>query len=123
MSTKAFIVALSRFVSRRGHCHYLNSDNDINFVGARNELAPLYELLEDNTHQQVVHNTLAPEQMQFHFIPPRAPHFCGLWEAAVKSMKYHLAEKSENTIVLTELQKKCKILLPILMERSDKKHV
>jgi hypothetical protein len=111
MSTKAFIVALSRFVSRRGHCHNLNSDNNSNFVGARNENAPLYELLKDNTHQQMLHNTLAPEQMQFHFIPPRAPHFCGLWEAAVKS------------IVLTELQKKCKILLPILMERSDKKHV
>jgi Pao retrotransposon peptidase/Family of unknown function (DUF5641)/Protein of unknown function (DUF1759)/Putative peptidase (DUF1758)/Integrase zinc binding domain len=97
LSTKAFIAALSRFVSRRGHCQNLYSDNATNFVGARNELAPLYELLEDSTHQQMVHNTLASKLMQFHFIPPRAPHFGGLWEAAVKSMKYHLVRIIGNT--------------------------
>ena len=33
---------------------------------------------------------LATEGCEWKFIPPHGPHFGGLWEAAVKSMKYHL---------------------------------
>ncbi|CAK1600414.1 unnamed protein product [Parnassius mnemosyne] len=33
---------------------------------------------------------LAQENINFHFIPSQAPHFGGLWEAGVKSIKYHL---------------------------------
>jgi hypothetical protein len=35
-----------------------------------------------------VHNYAASTQFQWHFIPPNSPHF-GLWEAGVKSLKYH----------------------------------
>ncbi|GFX15992.1 integrase catalytic domain-containing protein [Trichonephila clavipes] len=30
------------------------------------------------------------EGIQWNFIPPRAPHMGGLWEAGIKSVKYHL---------------------------------
>jgi len=36
-----------------------------------------------------VHNYAANTQFQWHFIPPNSPHFGGLWEAVVKSLKYH----------------------------------
>jgi hypothetical protein len=37
-----------------------------------------------------VQDFLATEGCDWKFIPPHEPHFGGLWEAAIKSMKYHL---------------------------------
>jgi hypothetical protein len=36
-----------------------------------------------------VHVYAAKTQFQWHFIPPNSPQFGGLWEAGVKSLKYH----------------------------------
>jgi hypothetical protein len=38
---------------------------------------------------QQVHNYAAKTQYQWHFIPPNSPHFGGLLESGVKSLKYH----------------------------------
>ena len=35
-----------------------------------------------------MHNYAAKKQFQWHFIAPTSPHFGGLWEAGVKSLKY-----------------------------------
>jgi len=37
-----------------------------------------------------VQEFLATEGCEWKFIPPHGPHFGGLWEAAVKSVKFHL---------------------------------
>jgi len=81
---------LSRFISRRGHCTNLYSDNATNFVGARNEMDAVKKLLTSREHQDGVARFCASKHITFKFIPPRAPHFGGLWEAAIKSAKYHL---------------------------------
>ena len=37
-----------------------------------------------------VQDFLATEGCEWKLIPPHGPHFGGLWEAALKSMNYHL---------------------------------
>lgn len=63
------------------------SDNSTNFVGVNRELKLLY--LQHKRDYAKIINTMA-EGLTWHFIPPNSPHFGGLWEAAVKSVKQHL---------------------------------
>ncbi|XP_043258500.1 uncharacterized protein LOC122400851 [Colletes gigas] len=90
LSTDAFIASLRRFFSRRGYAHTIYSDNGTNFVGARNKLTEMEELLRSEEHRHVAIKYLTDKGITWHFSPPRSPHYGGLWEAAVKSFKYHL---------------------------------
>ncbi|XP_043263452.1 uncharacterized protein LOC122403788 [Colletes gigas] len=90
LSTDAFLNCLNRFIARRGRSHCIYSDNGRNFIGARNNLNELGVLLNSKEHHAKVGNLLAQEQIQWHLIPPHAPHFGGLWESAVKSAKHHV---------------------------------
>lgn len=40
--------------------------------------------------QASIEQFLRNQQTTWSFVPPNAPHFGGLWEAAVKSAKRHL---------------------------------
>lgn len=90
LTTDCFLNALKRFISRRGKPAVIHSDNGLNFVGANNHFQELYTLLNDKSHNAQVHNFLANDQIRWTFIPPRSPHIGGLWEASVKSTKFHL---------------------------------
>jgi hypothetical protein len=90
LTTEAFISALRRFIARRGRPNTIFSDNGTNFQGAVNELRDVDNMLQCPTQMSRVHDFLTTERCQWKFIPPHGPHFGGLWEAAVKSVKYHL---------------------------------
>ncbi|XP_055840517.1 uncharacterized protein LOC129908191 [Episyrphus balteatus] len=88
LTTQAFLAAFRRFTARRGSCQHVYSDSGTNFVGANNELA---KMLNEAKHDfKEIATTLANYGTNWHFIPPASPHFGGLWEAGVKSVKYHL---------------------------------
>lgn len=96
MTSAAFLAALRRFISRRGKPSTMWSDNGTNFVGADRELS---KYLQDAAIQ------LANEGITWHFNPPSAPHFGGLWESGVKSAKYNLLRVlKEGSLTYTELE-------------------
>ncbi|XP_055585277.1 uncharacterized protein LOC129738116 [Uranotaenia lowii] len=88
LSTERFLQALRRFLGRRGRITDIYSDNGTNFVGARNQLRELFQLLKDPAHREKVSRFCTDEEIRWHFNPPGAPHFGGLWEAAVRSAKF-----------------------------------
>ena len=89
-TTEAFLAAFQRFTARRGCPAHLYSDNGPNFVGASNQLKELYNLLEKSTDPSIQHYLMEHYRVSWNHIPPRSPHFGGLWESAVKSAKKHL---------------------------------
>lgn len=89
ISTQAFLAAFARFFSRRGAPNAIYSDNGTAFTGAANIIAKDQANLMTSVRQQLTAQ-YAFQSVEWHFIPPGAPHTGGLWEAGVKSFKTHL---------------------------------
>ncbi|XP_070142231.1 uncharacterized protein [Drosophila kikkawai] len=87
LTTDSFIASLKRFIARRGLPSDIFCDNATNFAGANNKLEALKQFLFKKETAESFHHFCRNEFINFHFIPPRAPHFGGIWEAAVKSVK------------------------------------
>ncbi|XP_076278391.1 uncharacterized protein LOC143208143 [Lasioglossum baleicum] len=87
-STETFLAALRRFVSRRGRCLELYSDCGRNFIGANHEQRTL--LRQSVQQGGGPFAAASTEGISWKFNPPSAPHFGGIWEAAVKSVKHHI---------------------------------
>lgn len=102
LTTDCFLNALKRFISRRGIVKNIYSDNAANFVGAQRELSSLAELFKSQSFQDNVIDSLSISDIKWHFIPARAPHFGGIWEAGVKSVKYHLRRVLGNSLITYE---------------------
>ncbi|XP_053691589.1 uncharacterized protein LOC128740104 [Sabethes cyaneus] len=90
LSTDAFLASLRRLIARRGRIHELHSDNATNFRGANHELNSLYQQFQNQQAVNAIESFCRSRESEWHFIPPDAPEFGGLWEAAVKSCKTHL---------------------------------
>ncbi|XP_050065896.1 uncharacterized protein LOC126554955 [Aphis gossypii] len=81
LSSDAFLLTLDRFVARRGLPSSIYSDCGTNFVGAAKQLR---QLINHPDQRDKISGHLP---CAWHFNPPGAPHFGGIWEAAVKSAK------------------------------------
>ncbi len=110
LSTEEFLAALRRFCARWGTPSNVYSDNGSNFLGARNEIRELQRMSFDSN--QSLSHFCSEASIQWHFIPPRTPHFGGLWESGVKSMKTllrkmvtpHPLRFHELSSILTEVE-------------------
>ena len=72
------------------------SDHGTNFVGAKNDLKELEQFLSERKVQGHISEFCMSHRIDWKFIHEKAPHFGGLWESAVKSMKYHLKRVTAN---------------------------
>lgn len=86
LTSTAFIACYERFIARRGRCERMYSDNGTSFVGAYNELKRALEKWIDR--KSLDH--FSKRSTEWKFMVPAAPHQGGIYEAAVKSMKFHL---------------------------------
>ncbi len=109
LSTDEFLAVLRRFMARRGVPNTLYSDNGTNFVGASSEIK---KFLQHKDTKQTMSHLTSTHDVKWKFIPPRAPHMGGLWEAGVRCMKTllkkivkpHPLRVDEFYTILTEVE-------------------
>ncbi|XP_043285556.1 uncharacterized protein [Venturia canescens] len=110
LTTDGFLAALRRFTGRRGIPHTIQSDCGTNIQGAAAELQQLFKT--GTRESELIQHTGATDGIKWVFNPPGAPHMGGKWEAAVKSVKYHLRRTigdasltfEEFTTLLTQIE-------------------
>jgi hypothetical protein len=98
-SIRTYNTRLSTRIANRTHARKRAVSGlviQITIVGADRELKDFQNLIKSQHFQNQVINVLVNDNSTWKFLPPRAPHFGGLHEAAVKSMKYHLKCITKN---------------------------
>ena len=102
MTAEGFLACFKRFIGRRGKPSKVYSDCGTNFVGANKEIQAV---LRSSSFNNSVCHSLADLEITWLFNPPAAPHQGGLWEAGVKSVKFHLKRIVGSThLTLEEFQ-------------------
>ena len=104
LSTNSCMMAIRRFISRRGQPDEFWSDNGKNFRGADNELRAAFKELQKDEFLE----RLALKRIRWNFNPPSTPHLGGCWERLVRSVKTSLR------VVLKECAPREEVLLTLL---------
>ncbi|KAL6421661.1 hypothetical protein ACFW04_014478 [Cataglyphis niger] len=92
---KAYIAIFVCFAIKAVHIElgkptHMYLDNGTTFVGAQKQLKELYDFYGTRQAQSEIEQSLCGQEISWSFILPYAPHFGGLWKAAVKSAKYDM---------------------------------
>lgn len=124
LSTNAFLASSDRFVARRGLPSDVYTDCGTNFIGANKQL---HTLINDSVGKVAIANSRAT--CEWHFNPPGAPHFGGLWEAAVRSTKRLLIcvigvysftyEEFTTVLIRIEVVLNSQLLTPVSTDPQD----
>jgi hypothetical protein len=82
MDLDVFLLALCRFISSRGKPFEIKADRGTNFRAGDRELKQCFQAMEPKLQEH-----LANQQIAFNFNPTGAPHFGGVWEREIRSVK------------------------------------
>ncbi|XP_075265266.1 uncharacterized protein LOC142357598 [Convolutriloba macropyga] len=100
LSTDCLLMAIQRFVSRRGYPDVIVSDNGKNLVGANQAMKLNFQenYKPDNNYIRL---QLAQQNIQWTVNPLLAPHFGGVWERLIQRTKWQQAnaELKEDDVV------------------------
>ncbi|CAH2226596.1 jg5547 [Pararge aegeria aegeria] len=110
LSKESFLAALHRFIGRRGKPQTISSDNGTTFVGASNDIYNFFKTYSDDIQTEATNKGI-----DFKFIPPYSPHFGGLWESAVKSVKHHLRRILSLTHLTFEEMSTCLVQIEAIL--------
>ncbi|XP_053662228.1 uncharacterized protein LOC128711380, partial [Anopheles marshallii] len=83
LTTASCILAIRRFIARRGSPREILCDRGTNFVGAARELNVALKDVDENA----LMSRFSGPELKWSFNPPAAPHFGGSWERLVQSVK------------------------------------
>ncbi|XP_055918535.1 uncharacterized protein LOC129950632 [Eupeodes corollae] len=82
LTSDSCILAIKRFIARRGVPKEIRCDNGTNFHGAEKELKETYNELQSDMAKK-----FSTSQTQWIYNPPASPHMGGSWERLVRSIK------------------------------------
>ncbi|XP_065080970.1 uncharacterized protein LOC135703620 [Ochlerotatus camptorhynchus] len=105
LTTQACLMAIRRFVCRRGKPVEFFSDNGTNFQGASKEIV--------RTIEGDCEEAMTDARTRWNFNPPSAPHMGGIWERLVRSVKAALVVFNDGRRLTDE------VLLTTLAEAED----
>ena len=98
LSTDSFLLALIRFMARRGKAKTIWTDNDTNLIGAERELS----ILMKDLNQAKIENSLINKGVTWTFSPPSRPWMGCSWESIVKLTKRSLKSVLKDRPVYKE---------------------
>lgn len=99
LDTDSCINAIRRFIARRGQVKSITSDNGTNLVGAEREMRQSIE----TWNREKIHHELAQKNISWHFNPPSASNFGGVWERLIKTFRKILYSlMKEQNILLND---------------------
>ncbi|XP_022795598.1 uncharacterized protein LOC111334170 [Stylophora pistillata] len=83
LGTDSFVLALRRFIARRGQVKQIYSDKGSNLIGGEKELL---DAISDR-NQEKIHNSLLQKDIKWYFNPLYGSHFGDIWERCIRTVR------------------------------------